>query len=115
MRPLLTLHRALTLSFPVTPARYIAFIGRLFVLYIFTGLLGGLLALLAASVYALASAAPQHPAPSHAYGCSVTLPNTPDDIAPLTVRTVRPLSDCDESAPVAFGASIRDNAGGRRR
>lgn len=64
---------------------------------------------------ALASAVPEHPEPVQVHGCAVTLPSVADDrSAPLIVRTTRPLSECDESTPVAFGASIRDNAGGRR-
>lgn len=74
-----------------------------------------LVLIVVATKIALASAPPQRPDPARVTGCTVTLPNAPGDRdAVLVVRTTRPLSDCDESAPVAFGASVRDGAGGRR-
>lgn len=65
---------------------------------------------------ALASAPQTAPDAPHAHGCTVILPDPAehdDQPATLRVRTLRPLDECDGSAPVGYGASVRDGYMGR--
>lgn len=65
----------------------------------------------------LASAPQTAPDTPRAHGCAVILPEPGehDGGTALQVRTARPLSECDGSAPVSYGASIRDSGTGTRR